>query len=77
MTATNSNRVALHFRLDEAEADRLDKLCDRFPGAKAVVARRALEIGMSVLEADPAAFARDLPTTPAPTTSESVEGDPR
>lgn len=53
--------VALHVHISAEDAARLDGLVAKFPTTKAAVARRALELGMRLLERDPAAFAeRDL-----------------
>lgn len=49
--------VALHVHISAEDAARLDGLVVRFPTTKAAVARRALELGMRLLENDPAAFA--------------------
>jgi predicted DNA-binding protein len=57
MKAPERANMPLHFRLREAEARRLDALCARFRVPKASIARRALELGMAVLEVNPAEFA--------------------
>lgn len=54
---TKKLSVALHVHISAEDAARLDGLVVRFPTTKAAVARRALELGMRMLERDPAAFA--------------------
>ena len=60
---TKKLNVALHVHISADDAARLDSLVVRFPTTKAAVARRALELGMRLLERDPAAFAEHDVTT--------------
>ncbi len=50
--------VALHARIALGESKRLEAIRARFQVSMATVARRALQIGLAVLEEDPASFAR-------------------
>ena len=63
MNDTERTPLVLHLRLSDEQAKRIDALAARFPGAKSVLARRALEIGMDAIEKDPAAFARSAPAS--------------